>query len=74
MPKQRRQSNHKRCPLLKTTKKEYVYDSSGKIIGEEIQEELNDCYKKFCMAWNEEKLLCNYFDLEEANVEEEDDE
>jgi hypothetical protein len=51
-----------------------VYDSSGKIIGEEIQEELNDCYKKFCMAWNEEKLLCNYFDLEEANVEEEDDE
>jgi|3_EtaG_2_1085321.scaffolds.fasta_scaffold75718_2 hypothetical protein len=69
--KPRVQSNIKRCPYLKITKK-----TTNKETGEvTVIEEFNDCYKSFCMAWDDEVSICRYLqrDLEEDEDEDEDD-
>ena len=62
-------SNVQRCPYLKVTKKTTNKDS-----GEETTtEEFNDCYKTFCVAWDNDKKKCEYLQRE-ADTEEEDEE
>jgi hypothetical protein len=63
-------SNLKRCPLLKITKR--VINKEDGV--EEVYEEFNDCYKTFCMAWDDTTKSCIYFPPEEEEEEEDEDE
>ncbi|RMH18636.1 MAG: hypothetical protein D6698_06805 [Gammaproteobacteria bacterium] len=65
-------SNIKRCPLLKVTR---TIINDGSI---ETVEEFNDCYQKFCSAWDAKNKVCSYFssyeeEIEESSEEEDDD-
>ena len=62
----------RRCPLIKVTKKEIIYNSEGIPTSETITEELNDCYKQYCMAWNEKSCSCMYFDTPTFLTDEDD--
>ncbi len=61
-------SNIKRCPYIKVHKKEIVYDSHNRIIGETVTEELNDCYKNYCMAYDITTHTCKIFDIGQINI------
>jgi len=50
-------TNVKRCPHIKIVKKEMSYDND-KLVSETISEEFNDCYGKFCMAWDDKLKVC----------------
>ncbi len=66
-------SNLKRCPLLKITKKIFVRDNKGNIVSEETEESFSDCFRSFCMAWDDENKACTYFDMEIEDEEEYED-
>ena len=65
-------TNLKRCPILTVTKKNYKYNGD-KLIQEETVVEFNDCYRSFCMAWDNENCTCKiYPDFEVVDVEEDE--
>lgn len=70
---QKIKSNLKRCPLIKVKRKSMKRDDRGDIVFEEVVEEFNDCYKSFCMAWDEKTKSCAYFQTEVEEAEPEED-
>ena len=59
--------------MLKITKEIEIKDDEGNVIGKEIEESFNDCYRSFCMAWDTENKACTYFFPEAEEDEEEED-
>lgn len=50
---------------MKVLKKEVTYNDKGLIASETMVEEFNDCYGKFCMAWDKKTKSCKLISMGE---------
>lgn len=58
-------TNINRCPHMKVLKKEVVFNDKGLPISEITTEEFNDCYGKYCMAWDKKTKACKLISMGE---------